>query len=109
LLHTLAYTALPEIKDTYAASVCLEAIRLLNDACIQLTRGQYLDLAYEKKRALPINDYWIMIGGKTAALLGFCTAAGGLLCGCADRQLIAAHSFGYQLGLGRRCVNRKIK
>jgi geranylgeranyl diphosphate synthase, type I len=104
-LYTLAYSSLLELQGSYSSSVCLEAVDLLSSACVQLTRGQYLDLANENEKSIPMDDYWIMVGGKTAALLGFCTAMGALLCGFSGSKRNAAYSFGYQLGLAFQVVD----
>ena len=48
----------------------IAAIDLLQETCVLLTKGQYLDMAYEEKDDLPLDAYWQMVGGKTAALTG---------------------------------------
>lgn len=95
ILFTLAQTALLDLPvETWAP-----INTLLQETCLRLTEGQYLDLAYEKKAALPLDAYWKMIGGKTASLLAFSVQAGAITAGVdMDRQR-AFFEFGYNLGL----------
>ncbi|MCA2001169.1 MAG: polyprenyl synthetase family protein, partial [Chloroflexi bacterium] len=63
------------------------------------TRGQYLDMAYEGRCDLSLEDYWQMVGGKTSALLSACMEIGALLGGASAPQQEACRQFGYRLGL----------
>ena len=71
----------------------------MNQACLNLTKGQYLDLAYELRQQLTPDAYWPMIEGKTAALLSACTMTGALLGGASASELGAFKEFGRNLGL----------
>ncbi|KXK11911.1 MAG: polyprenyl synthetase [Chloroflexi bacterium OLB14] len=98
-LFVIAYQSILDLSKHYAADVVVRALQILSDACLLLTQGQYLDMAYENRHDLSIDDYWHMIGGKTATLLSACTHMGALL-GYADDQKIEAYRlFGYHLGL----------
>jgi geranylgeranyl diphosphate synthase type I len=58
-----------------------------------------LDIYYESREDLSIEDYWPMIEGKTAALLGACTQIGSIIAG-ADSQTSEYYStFGKSLGM----------
>ncbi len=78
-LFVLANQALLDLSPHYPAETVLQASRILQATCLDLTRGQYLDMSYQGRKDLQIEDYWPMIGGKTAALLAACTALGALL------------------------------
>ncbi len=98
-MFTLAFTALTRLQETVSAETALRAHGLLGQACLDLTRGQYLDMSYERRSDLGIEDYWPMVEGKTAALLSACAGLGGLA-GCASSQeLEAFQRFGRSLGL----------
>jgi geranylgeranyl diphosphate synthase type I len=77
----------------------ISAAQILHNACLDLTRGQYLDISYEKYPTLGIEDYWPMISGKTASLLSACCAIGALLGSEDDSVIDAYRSFGHYLGL----------
>lgn len=98
-LFILAHQALSELRDRFTAEVALKAEAVIDRACLDLTRGQYLDMSYESQSGLTIKDYWPMVAGKTAALLSACTQVGAIL-GNADASTQEAYrDFGHYLGL----------
>ena len=99
LMFTIAHMAVLEVGRTKAAQVTLDASSLLHQACVDLTKGQYLDLAYENEKVIPLEGYWPMVAGKTAALLACSTEMGALLAGCQPDRRKAFKKFGYSLGL----------
>lgn len=98
-LFVLANQALLDLSPHYPAETVLQASRILQETCLDLTRGQYLDLSYQGRKDLQIEDYWPMIGGKTAALLAACTALGALLGGADAPAQESYRAFGHSLGL----------
>jgi geranylgeranyl diphosphate synthase type I len=98
-LFTLAYLELGRLRETQPAELTLRAAEVLQQACLQLTRGQYLDLAYEARTDLSLEDYWPMIRGKTAALLAAATELGALIAGVEEERRAAFRRFGEHLGL----------
>lgn len=99
LMFTLAFTAVQELKDSLSPEAALAAHGLLQATCVRLTGGQYLDLFNEKTRELSLEDYWRMIAGKTAALLGCSAELGALCAGAAAEQRQTFREFGEKLGL----------
>ena len=96
---TLAHLALLELEGSIPAETVLHAVRLLQETCLSLTKGQFLDIAYEARGTLDLEAYWPMVSGKTAALLATCTEIGPLVAG-ADATCCAAYrEFGHSLGL----------
>ncbi|WP_322509778.1 polyprenyl synthetase family protein [Anaerolinea sp.] len=98
-MFTQAFWALNRLEQTISSQTALEASRILHQVCLRLTEGQYLDLAYEKVDTLPLEAYWPMVGGKTAALLGGCVELGGLCSHASPEQRTALREFGENLGL----------
>ncbi len=98
-MFALAFLAAQDLEAHYPAQVTVRATRLLTNACIQLTQGQFLDLSYESMRFLPLEAYWAMIEGKTASLLAACTELGALLGGADETRREAFRQFGRSLGL----------
>jgi geranylgeranyl diphosphate synthase, type I len=98
-MFTLAQLAILQQDETTSVQTALEAGKLLNQACIDLTLGQYLDLSYEGKHDLTLDDYWPMINGKTAALLSTCTELGALISGAPESACAAFRDYGKYLGL----------
>ena len=98
-LFVISNQAIADLTRSYPAPIVVRASVILNDTCLELTRGQYLDMSYEERTDLTVDDYWPMIGGKTAALLSACCHLGALLGGADESKQEAYRSFGYNLGL----------
>lgn len=96
-MFSLAFTAL--CRSTGQPGDILRAVDLLQSTCVQLTKGQFLDMAYESAESLPVDAYWPMVGGKTASLLACSAAIGATITG-ADQQIVnALKEFAWNLGL----------
>ncbi len=77
----------------------LYAQQLIDRASLRLVEGQYLDISYESRYDITMNDYLEMIEGKTAALIA-CSMEMGAMLGTDDEKLIQGlASFGRNLGL----------
>src|SRR5688572_21783073 len=98
-LFVIANQAIIDLKENFPAEVVIQAAEILNNTCLELTRGQFLDMSYEERNDLTVEDYWPMIAGKTAALLSACCHLGSLLGGADDARQETYRSFGHYLGL----------
>ncbi len=94
--YTLAYTAMLDLKPP---QIALEAVNILQRTCIALTQGQYLDMSFETRSYVTLDEYWTMIGGKTAALTAACAELGALAAGADDATRAGYREFGRYLGL----------
>jgi geranylgeranyl diphosphate synthase, type I len=83
----------------HAAEVVLRVAQRLDETCLELCRGQYLDLHFEAVPVVAVAQYERMIAGKTAALIATTLAVGALLGGAAERVVQAYAAFGRELGL----------
>ena len=98
-LFVISNQAIIDLKENYPAETVVRAAEILNNTCLELTRGQFLDMSYEERTDLTVEDYWPMISGKTAALLSACCHIGSLLGSADDSKQEAYRSFGHYLGL----------
>lgn len=98
-LFVIANQAALDLCEHYPAEMVVRAAGILNDCCLDLTKGQFLDMSYEERTDLTMEDYWPMIGGKTSALLSVCTQIGALLGYAQDEKIELYRLFGYNLGL----------
>ncbi|HJS17910.1 MAG TPA: polyprenyl synthetase family protein [Anaerolineales bacterium] len=98
-LFVISNQAIVDLKNDYPAEVVLRAAEILHNTCLDLTRGQFLDMSYESRTDLGVDDYWPMVAGKTAALLSACCHIGALLGGADEARQDAFRSFGHYLGL----------
>jgi len=99
LMFTLAQEAVLDMSRTVSPEVGLRCAEVLNETCIRLTGGQYLDMKYEKQAEVTLDEYWSMIEGKTASLLECSTLLGALAGRVEGQRLQAFREFGRNLGL----------
>jgi geranylgeranyl diphosphate synthase type I len=79
-LFALSQLALLRLADRGVSPACtLQGIRLFNQACLAITNGQYSDISFEGRPAVPVGDYLAMIEGKTAALVAVACEMGALV------------------------------
>lgn len=98
-LFVMSNQAIIGLKQNYPAETVVRAAEILHNTCLDLTRGQFLDMSYEERNDLGVDDYWPMVAGKTAALLSACCHIGALLGGADEAKQEAYRSFGHYLGL----------
>lgn len=98
-LFVISNQAIIDLKENYPAETVVRAAEILHNTCLELTRGQFLDMSYEERTDLTVDDYWPMVAGKTAALLSACCHIGSLLGGADEGKQEAYRSFGQYLGL----------
>jgi geranylgeranyl diphosphate synthase type I len=98
-MFSLAHIALKRLEKLVPPEIALRAYQILPMSCLILTQGQYLDLSYEDRDDLTVDDYWPMIRGKTAALLATCSELGALIAGADTQEQEAYRKFGEYVGL----------
>jgi geranylgeranyl diphosphate synthase type I len=98
-MFALAQIALQNLDTSVPAEIALKAYQIIPYACLTLTQGQFLDLAYEDKKDISTSDYWLMIRGKTAALLATCTELGAILAFADKDTQKNLRNFGEFIGL----------
>ncbi len=80
-------------------TVALRVARLLDEACLQVFEGQYLDIASEGDRELTVQTYEQLVQGKTVALIVAALVSGALLGGAGPTVLAGMERFGQEMGL----------
>ncbi len=83
----------------------IESMRELDEACLRLVEGQYLDISYETRGSVTRDEYLAMAAGKTAAMFAAPFAIGALLGGAAGETVAAFRSFGYHVGLAFQAMD----
>jgi geranylgeranyl diphosphate synthase, type I len=98
-MFAMSYMALSTLTEHVSADLTQQVWRIFNATNIELTRGQHLDMRFEKQSVLSVDDYISMISGKTAALLAACAQMGALI--ATDNSETAAYyaEFGLNLGI----------
>ncbi len=98
-LFALSNQAIMDLTKTYAPDMVIRVGEILHKTCLDLTCGQYLDMSYQKRNDLSVDDYWPMIEGKTAALLSACTQIGAILAGADETTIELYRVFGQKIGM----------
>jgi len=98
-LFVMSNQAIMDLSEHYPAKIVGQAATVLHNTCLDLTRGQFLDMSYETRTDLGVEDYWPMVAGKTAALLSACCHIGSILGGADEGKQDAYRSFGHAVGI----------
>jgi geranylgeranyl diphosphate synthase type I len=77
----------------------IEAMHELDQACLRLVEGQYLDMLFESRETVSREQYLTMAGGKTAAMFAAPFAMGALLGGADGVTVAELREFGHHVGL----------
>lgn len=99
-MFALAFAALlrcrrRDVED----AVVLAALERFTRCCAALTEGQHLDLGFERRAVVQVDEYVRMITGKTASLLATSLALGAQMGGASAQIEAALYDFGLHLGL----------
>src|SRR5215207_761865 len=62
-LFVMSNQAIMNLKEFYPPETVVQAAEILHNACLDLTRGQFLDMSYEERNDLSVEDYWPMVSG----------------------------------------------
>jgi geranylgeranyl diphosphate synthase type I len=68
-------------------------------AAMHLCEGQHLDMTYERRAAVSVEEYLRMIERKTATLIAAAAGLGAQAAGAGERRTNAAEQFGRSLGM----------
>jgi geranylgeranyl diphosphate synthase, type I len=98
-MFAMAHLEAIRLAKTVSPAIALKAVEILQSACLHLTHGQFLDLSYESRNDLTIDDYWQMVEGKTAALIAVSSELGALAAFCDEQTSNLYRRFGWLLGL----------
>jgi geranylgeranyl diphosphate synthase type I len=77
----------------------VNVLRTLDEACLDLTIGQQMDLSFEELESVELESYIRMIQGKTSALIAAAATCGGEIAGAQDAEIKLLFEYGYHLGL----------
>ncbi|TAJ20346.1 MAG: polyprenyl synthetase family protein [Dehalococcoidia bacterium] len=93
------------IEAGIPAERVVAAMRELDEACMRLVEGQYLDISFETRIDVTQDEYWQMAAGKTAAMFAAPFAMGAAIAGATPRVVEAFREFGRHIGLAFQAVD----
>lgn len=99
-MFTLAFAAVQRLTERGLNSkATLAVLKHFTQTCLTLTEGQYLDISFEQRPVISVDEYMHMIQGKTAALIGASVAIGARIADASTRQQTDMLQFGQAMGL----------
>ncbi len=100
-LFALSRLALYRLMDDeeYEPQKLLDIMKVYDETCLALCEGQYLDISFERRTDVTVDEYMVMIGKKTAALIGASVRAGARMATDDPEVVEAFGRFGYDLGI----------
>ncbi len=79
--------------------VVLKCIELMDEACLALCKGQYLDISFEKKTNIDIDNYLQMVRLKTSTLWGLAGYFGAYISTKDEEVALICQKIGENIGI----------
>jgi geranylgeranyl diphosphate synthase, type I len=77
----LALTAPWRLEKHFPIEKVADVVQSMQNWSLELTKGQYLDISFENRENVTVEDYFEMVEGKTCSLLKAALELGGILAG----------------------------
>jgi geranylgeranyl diphosphate synthase type I len=98
-MRVLANVSMMRLADRgVAARKLLQALTLLDETSLRLIEGQYLDLNFERRSDVGVNDYLAMVERKTVSLIACSVELGAMLVTDNQRIIKTFGNYGRNLG-----------
>jgi geranylgeranyl diphosphate synthase type I len=97
-MDVVSYMAIMDLKIDPATMVAV--LQVFNNTIMQLCEGQYLDMDFQTRDVVTVDEYIRMITGKTAALIEASTAIGAMAAGGDSDTVRRLKAFGHKIGIG---------
>lgn len=106
LMFSMAYACMIQLNETgHNTEKTLTALNILQLTIQELVQGQYLDMAFETREEVSLDDYWQMVNGKTAALIAASCRLGALMADANEETQNHLADFGRLMGLAFQVVD----
>jgi geranylgeranyl diphosphate synthase, type I len=86
-------------EEEYEPQKLLDVMRVYDETCLALCEGQYLDISFERRTDVTVEEYLEMISKKTAALIGASIETGAMMASDDPEVIDAYHRLGRDLGM----------
>ena len=80
-------------------AVLPQVLALFSKTAAEVCDGQQLDMDFEQRGIVPMDEYMQMIGLKTGVLIACAAQMGALIAGADERSQKCLYDYGYELGL----------
>lgn len=99
-MFALAHLSLGRMESRgVGTETIFRALLRLDETSVELTHGQYLDMNFEDRQIVSVEEYLRMIGGKTAALISFSCELGAMIAEVDNDKINHYATFGRDLGM----------
>ena len=95
VMLVLAY----QIFENYEANIFVPMATLFSKTAIKVCEGQQLDIDFEKKQEISLDEYLLMITYKTAELIGAAMKMGAIIANATIVEQEKIYEFGKNLGI----------
>jgi geranylgeranyl diphosphate synthase type I len=86
-------------EEEYEPQKLLDVMRVYDETCLALCEGQYLDISFERRTDVTVDEYLEMISKKTAALIGASIETSAMMATDDQDVIDAYHRLGRDLGM----------
>ena len=86
-------------EEEYEPQKLLDVMRVYDETCLALCEGQYLDISFERRTDVTVDEYLEMISKKTAALIGASIETSAMMASDDQEVIDAYHRLGRDLGM----------
>src|SRR5690606_16898743 len=94
-LLILAY----QLFENYPPEIFHQLAKLFSTTAIEVCEGQQLDVDFQQKDEVSLDDYLLMITNKTAVLIGAAMAMGAIVAEASEDEKNHIYQFGKNLGI----------
>lgn len=98
-LLNLAYLSVYDLQDVISDHRLNSILFSLQKTCLDLTKGQYLDMSFERESIISVDQYSNMIEEKTASLLSTCFRVGAVIAEAKQEEEYQIAETGRLLGM----------
>ena len=88
-----------QIFENYEANIFVPMATLFSKTAIKVCEGQQLDIDFEKKKEISLDEYLLMITCKTAELIGVAMKMGAIIAYATLEEQEKIYEFGKNLGI----------
>lgn len=99
LLFAKAFEALGRLSELVPADRLVKAFKELTWAASTVAEGQALDMEFEHRWDVSLNEYLVMVYKKTAALFKSSLVIGALLAGAPENEILNLEEFAEYVGI----------
>jgi geranylgeranyl diphosphate synthase type I len=86
-------------EEEYEPQKLLDVMHVYDETCLALCEGQYLDISFERRTDVTVDEYIEMITKKTAALIIASVQTGAMMASEDPAVVAAFRQFGHDLGI----------